>query len=185
MTTREAFTVHTVDSAPEAAKPALAALEGRIGFIPNLAATMAASPVLLTGFGTLQESLRRSTLTGAEREVVGLTVSRENTCRYSMAAHSVFAAKSGAADDVVAALRSGTTLPDPKLHALHEFTLAVLRERGHVRAEQVDALRAAGYDTDQLFEVIAQIGYTSLANWVANLCDTPVDGAFQGQVWRG
>jgi alkylhydroperoxidase family enzyme len=137
----------------------------------------------LAGFGGLQESLGRSTLSGVEREVVGLTVSRENTSRYSMAAHSAFATKSGAADDVVAALRAGTAVPDPRLRALHEFTLAVLRERGHVRAEQVGALRAAGYTGEQVFEVIAQIGYTSIANWVANVCDTPLDGPFQALAW--
>jgi AhpD family alkylhydroperoxidase len=141
---------------------------------------MAGSPVLLTGFGGLQEALRTSTLTGAEREVVGLTVSHENACRYSMAAHSVFAEAQGAPGDVIAALRAGTPVPDAKLAALHEFTLAVLRERGHVRA---DVLRGAGYTDEQVFEVIAQIGYTSLANWVANLCDTPVDPAFAAQTW--
>jgi AhpD family alkylhydroperoxidase len=183
MTTRQAFPVHTADSAPEAARPALAALAERIGFIPNLAATMAGSPVLLTGFGGLQESLRKSRLTGAEREVVGLTVSHENACRYSMAAHSVFAGAQGVPGEVVAALRSGTPLPDAKLAALHEFTLAVLRERGHVPPDRAEALRAAGYTGEQLFEVIAQIGYTSIANWVANLCDPPVDPAFAAQDW--
>lgn len=180
MTTRQAFPVHTADSAPDAARPALAALAERIGFIPNLAATMAGSPVLLTGFGGLQESLRATTLTGAEREVVGLTVSHENACRYSMAAHSVFAGAQGASGDVIAALRAGTPVPDAKLRALQEFTLAVLRERGHVPAE---ALLDAGYTTEQLFEVVAQIGYTSIANWIANLCDPPVDPAFEAQAW--
>ncbi len=183
MTTQEAFTIHTVDSAPEGARAALSALEQRVGFVPNLAATMAGSPVLINGFGGLQAALRGTTLTGAEREVVGLTVSHENTSRYSMAAHSVFAKGQGASDDVVAALRSGTAPPGEKLRALHEFTLAVLRERGHVPPARVAALRAAGYTGEQLFEVLAQIGYTSIANWVANICDTPVDDAFQAQAW--
>jgi alkylhydroperoxidase family enzyme len=183
MTTQEAFTVHTAETAPQAARPALAALRERIGFVPNLAATMAGSPVLINGFGGLQETLRTTTLSGAEREVVGLTVSHENASRYSMAAHSVFAKGQGAPDDVVAALRAGTEVPDPKLRALHGFTLAVLRERGHLRADQVGALRAAGYTGEQMFEAIAQIGYTSIANWVANICDVPVDGAFAAQAW--
>jgi alkylhydroperoxidase family enzyme len=182
--TTETFTVHTTGSAPEGARPALSALEQRIGFIPNLAATMAGSPVLINGFGGLQEALRGTTLTGAEREVVGLTVSHENASRYSMAAHSVFATAQGAPGDVVGALRSGSAPADPKLRALHEFTLAVLRERGHVPAQQLDALREAGYGTEQLFEVIAQVGYTSIANWVANICHTPVDDAFQAQAWQ-
>jgi uncharacterized peroxidase-related enzyme len=184
MTTQEAFTVHTTDTAPEDSRPALEALRERVGFIPNLAATMAGSPVLIDAFGGLQDRLRTTTLTGAEREVVGLTVSHENACRYSMAAHSVFATAHGAPAEVVDALRDGTPVPDPKPAALHEFTLAVLRERGHVGAERVEALRAAGYSAEQLFELLAQVAYTSIANWVANICDTPVDDAFAARAWQ-
>jgi AhpD family alkylhydroperoxidase len=183
MTTQQQFQVHTLDSAPDAARPALTALEQRIGFIPNLAATMAGSAVLINGFGALQDALRGSALTGAEREVVGLTVSHENACRYSMAAHTVFANRQGAPDEAVAALRAGTPPADERLRALHEFTLAVLRERGHVPAPRVEALRAAGYTGEQLFEVIAQIGYTCIANWVANVADPPLDQAFGSQAW--
>ena len=43
VTTQEAFTVHTVDTAPEGARPGLSALRERIGLIPDLAATMAAA----------------------------------------------------------------------------------------------------------------------------------------------
>ncbi|HWM04100.1 MAG TPA: hypothetical protein VNP92_17335 [Actinophytocola sp.] len=181
--TASTFPVHTQDSAPDGSRAALDALEQRVGFIPNLAATMAGAPVLINGFGALQQALRATTLTGLEREVVGLTVSHENASRYSMAAHSVFAAGQGAGEHLVAALRQGKPPADPRLRALHEFTLALLRERGRVAPERMAALRAAGYTEEQLFEVIAQAGYTSIANWVANLCDTPVDEAFLAQRW--
>lgn len=174
------FTVHTADSAPAGSA---AALRQRIGVVPNLAASMAGSPTLISGFVALQQVLRDSTLTGAEREVIGLTVRDENACRWSMAAHSVFADANGVPGDVVEALRAGKPLPDPRLHALHEFTATLLRTRGHVSAEQTDALRAAGFDTEQMLEVIAQTAYTSMANWVANLADPPLDEAFRPREW--
>ena len=31
--------------------------------------------------------------------------------------------------------------------------------------------------------MIAQTGYTSMANWVANVAGTPVDAAFEPQAW--
>ena len=38
------FTIHTIDSAPADSRAALEALLHEVGFLPNLAATMAASP---------------------------------------------------------------------------------------------------------------------------------------------
>lgn len=39
------FHIHTIDSAPAESAAALHALEQGLGFIPNLAATMAESPI--------------------------------------------------------------------------------------------------------------------------------------------
>jgi hypothetical protein len=35
-----------------------------------------------------------------------------------------------------------------------------------------------------VLEVIAQVAYTTFANLVANVADTPVDEAFAAQAWR-
>jgi AhpD family alkylhydroperoxidase len=73
---------------------------------------MGGAPALIEGFGHLQAVLRDTSLSGAERELVGLTVSHANTCAYSMAAHSTFAARHGLPAEVVNALRAGLPLPD-------------------------------------------------------------------------
>jgi uncharacterized peroxidase-related enzyme len=174
------FEIHTPGSAPAGSKAALEDVRERIGFIPNLAATMGGAPALIEGFGHLQQALRETSLTGAEREVVGLTVSYANTCAYSMAAHSTFAVRHGLPDEVLRALRAGLPLPDERLQALHEFARDVVRERGHVTTHK---MAAAGFTDQQMLEVIAQVGYTSLANWMANLADTPLDDAFKAQYW--
>jgi uncharacterized peroxidase-related enzyme len=177
------YTIHTKQSAPQASQEQLAGLEQNIGFIPNLAGTIAGSPTAIEGFLAMQSSLRRSALTGVEREVVGLTTSHANACEYSMAAHSTFALGHGAAADVVAALRAGDELPDARLEALHAFTRELITERGHVSEAEVSALVEAGFGKDDVLDVIAQVAYTTFANLVANVADTPVDEAFAQQAW--
>ena len=45
------------------------------------------------------------------------------------------------------------------------------------------AMEAAGCTPEQVLDVIAQVGYTSLANWLAKLCERPLDEAFTPQRW--
>jgi AhpD family alkylhydroperoxidase len=174
------FTIHTTDSAPEGSREPLATLERNVGFIPNLAGTISGSPVALGAFVAMQSGLRRSTLTPAEREIVGLTVSRENGSEYSMAAHSTFAERAGLAPEEIAALRDGETLADARREALHAFTAGLLQSRGRTTA---DVLLAAGYTSEQALEVVTQVAYTTMANFAAGVAETPVDAAFEGYAW--
>src|SRR3954469_22572542 len=132
-------------------------LERRVGFIPNLAATIAGSPAAIAGFVALQGALRQTKLTALAREVVALTVSAENACESSLAAHSAFARKAGGSPELVAAVRAGEPAADPRLRELQELTRALLRERGHVPPH------------DDALEVVTQIACTTLANYVANV----------------
>ena len=172
------FTVHTAASAPEASRDALSALERNVGFVPNLAGTLAGAPAALGGFVAMQSALRGTGLGRLEREVVGLTVSRENASPYSMAAHSTFAAGAGANDGLLDALRAGEAVPDARLEALRAFALSVVRGR-----DALDAFLAAGYTPESALEVVAQLAYTTMANWAANVAGTPVDAAFAPRAW--
>lgn len=177
------FTVHTAQSAPEAAREALAQLERNVGFIPNLAGTIAGSAAALQGFVALQTALRGSALTALERETVALTVSLANTCPYSMAAHSAFAAGAGASPGLLATLRSGSAVPDARLEAVRQLAAGLLETGGHLPAERLEAFLRAGFTAGQALEVVTQIAFTTLANFAANLAGTEVDGAFAGQAW--
>jgi AhpD family alkylhydroperoxidase len=168
------FTIHTEESAP-----ALAGIRERIGFIPNLAAVIAGSTVALESFGAQQASLRGSTLSPLEREVAGLAVSYDNDCAYSMAAHSSFAAGAGASSPVLAALRAGDPLDDPRLEAVRRFAVSLVRDRGHGAEAE-----AAGLSAEEQLEIATQVAYTTLANLVANLADPPVDEPFAAQEWE-
>ncbi len=177
------FEIHTSDSAPANSAAALRALQQGLGFVPNLAATMAGSPALVCGFVDLRNTLAGGELTGAEREIVALATSIENDCDYCMAAHSTFALMQDADEGAVAAARAGHAPDDARLGALYCFARALVARRGHISQAETQALMNAGYSNAAVLEVIAQVGCTTLANLAHNISDAPLDAAFEPQAW--
>jgi len=112
------FSVHSLDTAPEAAKETLAGAKKAYGFLPNLLAVMAEAPALLKSYVALVDLFDQTSLNVSERQVVLLTTSYENGCDYCVAAHSVIAGLQKVPHDVVDAIRHGRPIADRKLEAL-------------------------------------------------------------------
>jgi uncharacterized peroxidase-related enzyme len=176
------FKVHTIDAAPTDSIPALRGLEQGLGFVPNLAATMAESPTLINGFVNLRQTLASGELTGVEREIVAIAVSLENDCDYCIAAHSTFALMQNADEDAVTAARGGDEPTDRKLGALFRFARSLVAKRGHVSDDETQALLDAGYSRGGLLEVVAQAGHTTLANLAHSITKAPLDDTFKPQI---
>ena len=178
-----AFRIHTLESAPPESVPALRTLEQGLGFVPHLAAAMAESPRLITGFVDLRTTLAQGELTGVEREIVALAVSIENDCDYCMAAHSTFALMQNTEPQAVSAARAGKAPANPRLGALYRFTRSLVAKKGHVTQDETQALLDAGYSRSAMFELVAQVGHTTLANLAHSISKAPVDEAFAAQSW--
>src|SRR5688572_30220465 len=101
------YSVHTIETAPERSGPLLRELTKTMGMIPNLAAGMAESPELLTGFLRLREIQAGGTFTPAELQALSLTNAVENGCPYCTALHATLALKQGVSAESVDALRAG------------------------------------------------------------------------------
>ena len=140
------FEILTVESAPEGSRPLLQGLREQVGFIPNLAAAMAASPTLLESFLTLRAIAGRGTLDPVSREAVAVAVARETRSTYCVAAHSTFALAQGAPAALVDGLRGGTDPADERLRALVRFTRALVSRRDDLDAciRQLARLGIAG-----------------------------------------
>ena len=178
------FQVHTIDSAPEASKPLLEKAKKALGFVPNLYGVMAESPAMLEAYVTVGQILDRSSFTATERQVILLTVSRENECAYCMGAHSTIAGMQHVPDDVVQSLRSGEPIADARLRALSEFTRRLVRERGWAAEDDVQAFVDAGFTRAQVFEVILGVGMKTMSNYLNHVTETPLDAAFQANAWE-
>ena len=82
------FQIHTIDTAPEAAKEALTAVKNANGFIPNLIGVLANAPTALETYRTVGGINGRNSLTATEREVVQITAAVVNGCGFCVAGHT-------------------------------------------------------------------------------------------------
>lgn len=177
------FTIHTVESAPDAAKPLLEASQKAFGLIPNLHGVMAESPQHLEAYQHLHQLFQETSLSAVERNVVWLAINVEHQCHYCVPAHTGIAKSQGVDDATIEALRNNQPLPDERLELLRQFTLKLVRRRGVVADADVDAFLAAGFTRQHVLDIILGLAQKVMSNYVNHLADTPVDAPFQKFAW--
>jgi AhpD family alkylhydroperoxidase len=177
------YPIHTIASAPEKSRQALAGLAEAVGLVPNLAATMAGSPPLVNGFAGVFGQLAAGSFGGAERQVLLLANAVANRCAWAVAFHSTLALREGVAPDDVAALRQGGVPAEPRRAALATLTRALIEQRGHLADAEVDAFTRAGFTPEQVLEAIAALAASVMANYAGNLAQPPLEPAFRAQAW--
>ncbi|MFD0205424.1 MULTISPECIES: carboxymuconolactone decarboxylase family protein [Saccharothrix] len=178
------FTVHDENTAPEQARPHLAASRARMGFVTTLNAVMAESPELLAGYNALAEQFTKSSLPAKAKQVVLITTSVLNGCEYCVAAHSTVALKAGVDEEVVQALRAGKPVADESLEAVRKLTERVVTDRGWVDEQEVEAFLSAGHTRRHVLDVILGVGMKTLSNYTNHIAHTPLDPAWQAQEWQ-
>lgn len=178
------FTLHTQDTAPEASKPLLAKSHKTFGMIPGLHAVMAEAPGLLEAYQTVHELFQNSSFDADELTVVWQTINVEHDCHYCVPAHTAIAKSMGVSDEISDALRNETPLPNARLEALRTFTLAVVRNRGHVDDTAVQAFLDAGFTRAQILEVVLGLAQKVMSNYTNHLANTPVDTPFRKFDWH-
>jgi AhpD family alkylhydroperoxidase len=181
----QSYQIHTVDSAPEGSKQALAGLQQAFGLVPNLAATMASSGPLINSFVAVFGQFAAGTFTGGERQVLLLTNAVTNTCAWAVAFHSTAALGEGVDPAAVEAVRHGELPAEPRLAALSALTRTLIEKRGHLDETDVKAFTTAGFAAEQLLEVIAGLAISTMANYTGNVAPPPLDAPFQAQAWDG
>ena len=177
------FTLHTQESAPEAAKPLLDNSMKSFGMIPNLHAVMAEAPPLLEGYQALHNLAQQTSFNAEELTVVWQTINVEHACHYCVPAHTGIAHSMKVNSEITDALRNETPLPT-KLEALRNVTLAIVRERGVVGEDVLNGFFAAGYQQRNVLEVILVLSQKVMSNYVNHIANTPVDAPFKGFAWE-
>ncbi|MBI4936365.1 MAG: carboxymuconolactone decarboxylase family protein [Actinobacteria bacterium] len=164
----------------------LAKAKAEIGMIPNMYANMANAPALLNTYLLGYSAFRaESGLSATEQETVLLTISRFNGCGYCMAAHSAVADMTHVPAAITDAIRDGQPIPDHRVAALADFTLAMLTSRGMPSTAAVEAFLDAGYTEQHVLHIILAIAVKTISNYSNHLFHTPVDAAFAARTWEG
>lgn len=165
----------TIADAPEASRPLLEAVNKQMGSVPNLFRLVSNSPAALEGYLGLSNALGKGRLPAATRERIALAVAEINGCNYCLSAHTYLGKKFAKLDDAeITANRSGAS-NDPKADAAVRFAAKVVRERGHVSADDVQAVKQAGYDDGQVVEIVLHVALNTWTNYINEVAKTVVD----------
>ncbi|QMT30736.1 carboxymuconolactone decarboxylase family protein [Alysiella filiformis] len=176
------LTIHTAETAPEAAKERVEAVQKNNGFIPNLIGALANSPQALTFYQEVGKLNNSNSLTPTEVEVVQIIAARQNQCGFCVAGHTKIATlKNLFSDNDLAAIRAVNPqgLEDAKLAALAVFTLAVMAEKGAVSDAQLQAFVDAGYRKEQAVDVVMGVALATLCNYTNNLAQNEINPELQ------
>ncbi|MFO7704667.1 MAG: carboxymuconolactone decarboxylase family protein [Halopseudomonas sp.] len=178
------FKLHDQTSAPEASQPLLEDSAKSYGMIPGLHAVMAEAPAVLEGYQQLHRLVMDTSFNSDEKTVLWQAINVEHNCHYCVPAHTGIAKSMKVSDEVINALRNETPLPNAKLEALRTFILAVVRQRGEVTAQELQAFYQAGYAQQQVLEVILGLAQKVMSNYINHIAGTPVDEPFKKFAWE-
>ena len=177
------FVTHTIESAPEGSRGALAEAQAKYGAVFNLFGALAESPVAVTAYKALGDLFEQSSFTPAERQLLLLAISAENGCEYCVAAHSAGAKMATLDDQAIEAVRGGTPIADARLATLRDFALAVVRQRGWVADDAVAGFLASGFTKAQVLEVIVAVAFKTISNYTNHIAQPPLDAPFEATRW--
>jgi len=177
------FPVYALDSAPEAAKPALRDVQARFGMIPNLAGAMATSPVLIQSFVGIFDKVHGGSFTEPQIQTVLLTDAVTNGCSWAVALHSALALQAGLDPAEVETMRAGRSPSDGKLGALSTLARTLIEKRGRLDEQDIERFLGAGFGKDLLLEVITIVAASTITNYTGSITNPPLEAALQAHAW--
>lgn len=178
------FPSHDLNSAPEASKPLLENSQKAFGRLPGLHKVLAESPQAYEGYQLLHKLFTDTDFDADELTVVWQAINVEHGCHYCVPAHTGIAKMMKVSDEIIDALRNETPLESAKLEALRTFTVQMVRERGNVSEDQMNAFFNAGYSHRAVLDVILGLAQKTMSNYINHVAQTPVDEVFHPLLWE-
>ena len=178
------YPIYTIESAPAQSRPVLQQLQQAFGLIPNVAAKMAASPVLINGFVGLFECVHASSLSEPQIQTVLLTNAVANASEWPVAFHTALALKQGVSSADVDAIRHGVSPDDAGLAALSVLARSLIEKRGRLAESEQRRFLEAGFSVEQVLEVIAIVAASTITNYTSSVSHPPLEAQFEEFVWQ-
>lgn len=178
------FKLRSLESAPAEAKPLLQRKLHRHGFVPHLAAQLAASPEALKAYSSLSHQFQSTSLSPGEQLVVLLAASVELRDALGVATWTHLARKTlYLLPPHIEALRFGDVLGNPRLDALANLARQIARRDGRGNGVAMAAFVAAGYEQAQALDVLVGVSQAIVGAHAACLLQTPLNGELQPDWW--
>ena len=175
--TQRQFPRFDENTAPAAARDALATSKRAFGGIPEPLTRYASSPLTLSTALAGLETFEKTSLAPLEREVLAMTMGRVNGCRLCLNLHGRLLKAQNAPAELISALETGRPLAEPRLEALRSFILSLLERTGDATSPAWTNFREAGYTHEQALEVVTGISVYTLTTFANRLTETSEDSA--------
>jgi len=149
--------------------------EEKLGLVPNVLRTYSANQDKLRAFSQLYNALMlgESKLSKLEREMVAVVVSSANRCFYCLVAHGQAVRQLSGDPELgeVLVMNYRVAKLDPKIRAMLDFAWKLTVTPWEVEETDRQALRDAGLDDGEIFDLSDVIGFFNMSNRFATAVD--------------
>ena len=152
----------------------LAAVQKKLGLVPNSMRVMVNSPAVLEAYIGFSGALDGGSLNAKIRERIALGVAEANQCDYCLSAHSTIGKLVGLNEAEILESRQARST-DSKSAAALEFSRQVIEKRGAVSEAEVDAARTAGLTGGEVAEVVALTVLNIFTNYFNTAFQVDID----------
>ena len=162
------------DSATGKTGSLLAEVQKTLGTVPNMMRTMANSSAVLEGYLKFRAALGGGGLSARLREQIALAVAVANDSQYCLSAHTATGKSVGLSeDDLTACRRFGSS--NQKEEGALQFALRIVMNRGKVSDREVERVRQAGFNDEEISEIIANVALNIFTNYFNKIADVSFD----------
>jgi len=159
---------------PAASQPLLAEIHEAFAATPNMFKAVANSPAALRSMWSAFGALGQGTLGARLGEQIAVAIANRNRCEYCLAAHTVLGQKAGASSAEMSAAQVGQS-GDARTAAALAFALKVVERRAQITDADVASVRQAGFDDEQIVEILAHVALNLFTNYINVALNVPVD----------
>ena len=167
-----------LNTLPEDIRAKILEVQEKAGFVPNVFLAFARRPAEWRAFFAYHDALmvpesagRDSGLSKGEREMIVTATSAVNRCLYCVVAHGailrIYEKKPLIADQLAVNYRKADITP--RQRAMLDFAMKVCTNSAAVEEADFAALRAHGFDDEDIWDIGAITAFFGLSNRMANL----------------
>lgn len=169
------FAIPDLNSLPDDVRQVIEKIAEKSGFVPNVFLALAHRPAEFRAFFAYHDALmdRDDGLTKAERELIVVATSGLNQCQYCVVAHGAIlrirAKNPFIADQVAVNWRKADL--DARQRAMLAYAEKVALNAQQIDDEDHRALRDAGFDADEIWDIGAIAAFFGMSNRLVNAGD--------------
>ena len=168
------YPVPELKDLPEDLRTRILEVQDKAGFVPNVFLALAHRPAEWRAFMAYHDALLlkdTGALSKGEREMIIVATSAANQCLYCVVAHGailrVYEKKPLIADQLATNYRKADITP--RQRAMLDFAMKVCTNSAAVEEADFEALRAHGFDDEDIWDIGAITAFFGLSNRIANL----------------